>query len=798
MRTTACLLCLSVAMASPQEAPPEPAKNLIANGSLTSNASGWSRSSAGATFTRDTNQGKGSLSIHKKTPSKSPHNWWQAVALPGGGKPYNLELVARVRARGLAAGSTANVMVQLLDGSRKMIGGAWCTPVDKDSDWVETRAVFAVTRRCASVRVLAYFVGAGQVWFDDLRLTKTSKRPTARPRAGGQADTAMQALARGAASDLPWVFDVATALARAKREGKPILLYVRCTDDGKHLTSARRTIAADGIRWGDDGYMKDLMFRVGPLSDADVTGLIAKRFVPLCLTYILGSHGRGYPDRAAGADPLAALGLSAKDHVTPALVVLDSDGKPRRKLHRMGVYSAPLVDRWLRSQIERPRRDDLAGAALGREQLRLGQLDLAEKTLAGMESPEGRTLRGIARMRRGDWAGAIASLKAAGTPEASFRLGWCLARLGKHAEARAVWKPLAGKTRVGRRAAAWLLDGGWRPMLVNVMRDLTLPAGWEQTEGGAPSAFDAGRSLRALLELQREDGSFGGHRGRLGLGFSDAAISAIAGDALLAWKAKAPAALRPRMAAAHGRILAFLAAWSKRRSRGGGDSFNHAYALMHLVRAGDKQSAARVIARIAASQNPDGNWTVYQVARPASFNTALCLLALAGAKRAGHAVPAPAIAKGVAALAKMRQASGHFPYSTMKGHEWMTTDHGAIARNPLCESALIVNGRDSRQQLTVAFGHILAHHAELRRPSKMFYDYFNRRGHGGYYFYFAHRNAWEAAAHVPAPLRKKVRAAVRQALLSSMELDGTFVDSVSIGRAYGTGIALTVLAQAAE
>ncbi len=83
---------------------------------------------------------------------------------------------------------------------------------------------------------------------------------------------------------------------------------------------------------------------------------------------------------------------------------------------------------------------------------------------------------------------------------------------------------------------------------------------------------------------------------------------------------------------------------------------------------------------------------------------------------------------------------------------------------------------------------------ELRLPTKAYYDYFNRRGHGGYYFFFAHRNALAAAEHASPAVRAKVTKYVRGQVLAAREGDGTFMDHSMNGRAYGTAQALILLA----
>jgi|GEM_PF-3079624 len=55
---------------------------------------------------------------------------------------------------------------------------------------------------------------------------------------------------------------------------------------------------------------------------------------------------------------------------------------------------------------------------------------------------------------------------------------------------------------------------------------------------------------------------------------------------------------------------------------------------MHLARVGEKQTARLVIRPIENTLHGDGNWTAYNPDRPASFNTALCIMACLTASKA--------------------------------------------------------------------------------------------------------------------------------------------------------------------
>ncbi len=963
-------------------------RNLLVNGAI-EGPRGWSSTDnatgGGADFRVDRDAGasaEGSLSIsNEEAGDRTPHNWRQMVDLPEEEKPSRLELSAMVRVAGSGPGSEACVIANLYDAQGTATGHVRCPEVRADSDWQRIDTVFDVAPHVVQVHVMAYLVGQGTAWFDDLALLSTD-RPVSTPGAGPASSPKFEDLARGCAADLPWVFDGAEALARARAEQKPVLCYVRCTDDREHFEALQGSIRADSVSFQDDGYAKDVLFRAGPLSEPEIRSLVERRFVPLALAYILGDHtygqdlpphwgttgeregllftgsaegharsgslsisntdpddrdphnwtqafdprgvlelpaelelrvsmktagleqgceagvmvqcwrgeellhtgrvpelfqdsgwvrksarftvpdgtdsvrvraylvGRGSawfddleirPAKGGGenrlqngaldelsGETLGGLAISPREVTAPALVALAPDGRVVRKLHRFGALPSALVERWLRGVLaelglsssasdlgelllegELERVLAATQAARGEEErvlraralLRSGELASARKTLEGLASPAAALARGRTALAAGDWARAEEELAPAAETdepesreEARFWRAWCLERQGDFQGARAAWTELAGESNFGRRAAVALLES---PRLSLALSVRAWPASDElpeTTEVGSPLPLDAGQSLTALLELQNADGSFGDHRSFGGQDPADPAITALAVDALRAWHGKAPAALKKRMAEARERAVEYLARWS--RGPAGLDAFNDAYALMTLVAEDEHDAARAVLQRLTASQLPDGNWTIYHAARPASFNTALSVQALLSAKHARLEVDEKSLQRGVAALAAMRAPSGLFPYSTAEGHEWMTTDHASIARDPLCEDVLLQAGKGSKESLAGALERYRRHGRELRLPTKRLYDYFNSRGHGGYYFFFAHRNAVEAAQRFAGPRDAKATLELaREAVLSAREGDGTFVDSFSLGRAYGTAMALLILSR---
>ena len=821
---TAVILASLLLIASPSGAPPE----LIKNGGLDAGPADWGNTGNGTgirfSCAPPPRAAKGNaLLIEKEKPDQNPSNWFQKVELPKE-KPKRLELKARVMADTLQA-ANACVMVQIWDAEGKMSGGAWTEAVSENTEWRAVSAVFDVPAKTASLRVLAYLVGAGRVWFDDFSLAPTTKDLKT---SSGTAPSPYERLARKCASEISWVFDAAEAKRRAAAEKKPILVYIRCIDDEKAWPSAQKTLAAEDVRWTDDGLRKDVLMRAGPLSDPDVQALISKRFVPLVLTYVLSLHGNS---TLSGVDPLACVGLESMQVVTPAFAVLGPDGSLIHLFHRIGILSGPLVDGVLRHSLEKAkvprfasqdpaelfaagelqgtaaaiagRNDDASRLLRARVLRRGGDMKGALDALEGMSSAEARLERGRTLLAeekkteaRTELAAASAILKGDRTAEACFWAAWCAFEALECDEARKSLGALVGESLFGRKSAAMLLPSGPRLLLSEtpayIRAPTALPAQTEVLDPAKP--WDSSHSIALLLALQRPDGSFGGHDGAEGFGSWDPAISALAGDALLAWRAKMPLEQQKAADGALAKVRRYLEAWAARPLNPNLGAFDHPYALMHLVRVGAKETAAKVIASIAASQQADENWTVYQAARPASFNTALNVMALAKAKAAGLEVPKDLIESGAKALEAMRTSAGLFPYSTMTGHEWMTTPHGSIARDALCEHALLLAGRKRKPAIEAALDRFLQYESELRAPTKKLYDYFNARGHGGYYFFFAHHNAREAALLLPQEKRAKVLGTISAEVLAAREVDGSWMDHYMIGRAYGTAMALLILA----
>lgn len=484
-------------------------------------------------------------------------------------------------------------------------------------------------------------------------------------------------------------------------------------------------------------------------------------------------NGDVNPDDASG-DPLMALNERATTTITPALLVVQN-GRIVRKLHRIGAMSPDYVAQWLRSSLEHDPSES--------------EHNSGDKLAAAKQ-----------RLRAGAWAEARDLLKALrvedGSAEGQFWEGLCLHRLGQHAAARTRWLSAVGPSRTGRRSAACLLERGPHPVLSLSERSWTRPDDSLSTEH--PTSFDGRNALRILLELQYENGSFGSHYSVVSdtdtYDHWQAAFTGIAVQAIIAWKNSDPAH-RGKTEIAIDRSRKFLVNWSKQPPRGNLGAFNHPYAMSALLMLGEKKAAQRLADRVLSEQAADGTWSVYGAQRPTSFNTAQNILALVAARKAGVTVPEAAIDAGCDALEKMRSNAGPFPYAPIIGHEWMTTEFGSIARDPLCEHALLSAKRGDANRLTQALKRFLRFHEQLHGPTKHYSSDFNQRGHGSYFLLFGLHNAMEAAAHVPdTNLRADSMAAVQRAMIRAAEKDSSAVDHSMYGRAYGTAMAMLILA----
>jgi hypothetical protein len=549
-----------------------------------------------------------------------------------------------------------------------------------------------------------------------------------------------------------------------------------------------------------------------------------------------GEHGKAVDLVQNGgldvpAETFEGFEITPAELTTPALVLADAKGKVLRKLQRLGTLSDDLVDHWLRTALadagfhsnarepEALFRDGELDKLISstpnatrpdvqllraRAFLRMGGLDDASRELGSIEGGAADSIRGWIAMRRGSWSlarsqfdAAAKDLEGEAQQDASFWSAWSTAMLGAHSAAAQQWNALVGATLTGRRAAACVLAQGPRPMLAISMRAwprlAKLP---EQSEGDYTAQFDLARSTSALLEMQCDDGSFSDHQGPEGRGAFDPAITAIAVDALAAVESKLAIDVAERARAARKRASSYLLEYAAHEQPcfHAMESFDAPRVLQTLLRQHEQSSCKQLVARIVSLQFPDGSWSIFNAERATSFDTASCVLALQSANYVGVAAPADALQRGIAALERMRAPDNLFRFSTAAADDWMTTKFASIARDAQCEHALLAVGRGSPQLLAASLERFLEFHKELRAPTKRLGETVDDRGHGSFDFFLAHFAAFEAArAFAPPELTRRIAAASREAVLSAMEGDGTWLDNFERGRAYGTAMALLAL-----
>ncbi|MCB9915994.1 MAG: hypothetical protein H6828_12765 [Planctomycetes bacterium] len=609
----------------------------------------------------------------------------------------------------------------------------------------------------------------------------------------------LEALVHAAATELPWRFDEEAARLEANALGKPLVVYVRQIGDPLGRARGQGRLALPEVSLDDDGYARDVLFRAAVLSQEDVAALLARRCVPCVRTVA--------PDDARALAP-------------PALVVYRPEGGELARRDRFGTLCAEEVDAFLRGLVadaraplagrdaealyrdgelelllEVTRYDGRGDTRLWRSRAlaRLGDDEAAERELAGLGGAGVLAQRARLATRRGDWPAAAtlwqdARRLARGElhDEAAFGAAWALARQGEPVAAAALWYATAADaTPVGRRAAACLLDAGPRLALAASLRAFRADDGY----------LDPQRSLEALLDLQQPDGSFTAVGGFEGDAWSAPAITALALEALRAWQADAPVELHGRVLDGADAARLYLVDWALRDDPPRGlDAFNEPRVLRALLGEGERAAAQTLVRRMARHQLAAGGWSAYGDGWPISFLTAEGVLAWLDAKAAGLAVPTYELERALGTLELLRLPDGGFHYGFGPGRAWTTPVGGSIARDPLCELALLRGGRGSFAALDDALRDYLRHAHELAGPLRRLDAEFDVRGHASYHFFYGHDGAVAAARFADEALRARVVETALREVAASGQGDGTFLDHWRLGRAYATAMALRLAA----
>ncbi len=648
-------------------------------------------------------------------------------------------------------------------------------------------------------------------------------------RADDARSVRLRALAARCGSQVPWARGWVEAAAKARREGKLVLVLFR-----------RYTILD----------LPDLTLS-GPLTDPDFVALLQERFVVTRL-----GQGDPAPFRATfGLDPEHSWG-SAVFFATPEGELLAHTGVHEAS-HLAEVARSVLAGREATEGVGTP--EDEAERALRRgEHARAGTL------LEGATSARAHLLRARLLEGRRDAVGALRALEAASQAGPSPELAPELAR--QLALAAALLQLRLGRVEPARRGLAAVAQDVaapgagqalyWLGALAAVAGDLQGGGHWDRlcearpddpwawkaaacllgagslVNGGEllawpPEPAFAGLRLLPLAPLdavdeveagarawllreQRPDGSWGVPTEELSLvrvGYTRA-VTAIAAASLLGDP-------DPRSRAAVERALArVLQPRAAREEQATYAVWADTFELRLLVRAaralparadGLRAEVQARVDRLCGRQRANGGWPYFLLATDpdgsgltTSFLSAAIVLALDEARAQGAEVPDGALRRAGEYLLGMRGADGQFAYAPDAGGG---DARAAAGRSPLCalalDRALRATGREGDLPgVRRALALFVAHQADLRAEVGKDLCHTGPLAQASYYFLYDHLYAAEAVQALPEAERPPLRAALRAGLLSTRLADGSFQDMPSLGRAYGSAMALSTLAAA--
>jgi len=199
----------------------------------------------------------------------------------------------------------------------------------------------------------------------------------------------------------------------------------------------------------------------------------------------------------------------------------------------------------------------------------------------------------------------------------------------------------------------------------------------------------------------------------------------------------------------------------------------------------------------------DGGWTYTGPTRLHTFNTAPILLLLVKAKAQGFEVANETIFRAAAFLERNRVGGKSvFHYGTRMEH--MTPEKkddvaraSSCFRSPLCELALHAAGKAKgderlRESLQVFFDGL----GGARSTVKIFESYVDPTVMQDSYRYFF--GVWYAArviSMLPEKSRAKYAGRLSDTIRPLQELDGSFADSLMVGKTSSTALALLALAE---
>ena len=202
-----------------------------------------------------------------------------------------------------------------------------------------------------------------------------------------------------------------------------------------------------------------------------------------------------------------------------------------------------------------------------------------------------------------------------------------------------------------------------------------------------------------------------------------------------------------------------------------------------------------------------GGWNYYPMGVAASFCSAATLINLYRVQEVmGIKVPKESLASGASMLESIRHvdaANGNtecYLYSgdakTPQAPPYIRDMRGCIGRITVCEMALVVSGKRSKNDLKKMIDLWLKNRHELDKVRDFWHTHFRPLyANAAYYWLFGHYHTCIAANYVGGPQKKKVQEVTLKALMLKRKADGTWSDHEAFGPLVGTAEALMILGE---
>lgn len=393
------------------------------------------------------------------------------------------------------------------------------------------------------------------------------------------------------------------------------------------------------------------------------------------------------------------------------------------------------------------------------------------------------------------------------TPEAAYFLGAVLWMEDLEDEAKKAWTETAKKIPANpwaRKCAIEALErgpfvNGWESYDWMAADQLTAdPRGTERPRKPEEYPQVVARAVEYLIREQRKDGSWRNVHGQFE--FRNC-ITVIAHMALTPWASEGGW----RNEEARAKARKFIDTWVDTRPAAEGMIiWDHMFSLTHYsrlsmetadaaVKKECRKRARRSVRALEEVQRTAGTWT-YIGAGPSSFTTGGVLVALWEAKQAGLKIDQEVIDRGLEGMVRMKSEQDTYFYSDQSSDEFDDANpKGSAGRMAVCYLAEYLWGKCDLAKLKWALDIFIEHRGGLKRARKGVDWHTKPHAIASYFFFYDYWYASMAILKLPEAERGKYLAAIRNDLLETNEVDGTWVDTHLFGKPYGTAMALMIL-----